>query len=115
MLADDPSGVRAYQGHPLPGSPASRLQEDAARRLRAGTVRRCPHPDQPAFWCLDAGLLTCLPCTREYLQAAREPSACQVCGGPASAMAAWVAGDVPCLAALCEPCRRAGLVLLTLN
>ena len=58
MLADDAVGVRAYQGHPLAGSPAGRLQEAAARILAAGTLPRCPHPDRPPLWYLPAGSLS---------------------------------------------------------
>ena len=58
-VPDDLSGARFYQGRPLTGSPAGRLQDGAAQILAAGTLPRCPHPDQPPLWYLPAGSLTC--------------------------------------------------------
>ena len=116
MLAGDPSGAHGYQSYPLTGSPARRLQDDTARLLRSGNVPRCPHPGEPSFWFLPAGLLACALCASELLDvpAGAEP-ACQACGGPAEAVAAWVVGDVPCVAALCGPCHGTGLVPLLPN
>ena len=52
----------AYLGRPAPTvSPAGRLQDAAARILAAGTLPRCPHPDQPPRWYLPAGSLTSCP------------------------------------------------------
>ena len=66
MLADD-AGMRAYQGHPLAGSPAGRFQDAAARILAAGTLPRCPHPDRPPLWYLPAGSLPRDACHRTGL------------------------------------------------
>jgi hypothetical protein len=115
VLLGDPSAVRGYQSLPLPGSPARRLQEDARRLLGSGAVERCPHPDQPPFWYVAPGRLACVPCTCEYVREADERAGCDACGGTAVAVAAWVVGDVPCLASLCKECHRAGLVPLTPN
>lgn len=116
MPADDLSGLRAYHGQPLAGSPAGRLQDTAARILAAGTLPRCPHLDRPPLWYLPAGSLTCGPCTDAVLSAAdRGQARCQSCGALATATAAWVTGGVPCIGPLCEPCHRTGLVPLTPN
>ena len=114
MLAGDASAARAYQSYPLPGSPARRLHDDAARLLRRGLVPRCPHPEQPAFWYLPAGTLACAPCIGELLGVG-SGTACQACGDPASATAVWVIGDVPCITGLCERCHTSGLVPLIPN
>jgi hypothetical protein len=108
------AGGHAYQGLPLAGSPAARLADDAARTLAAGLLPRCPHPDQPAFWYLPAGMLACAPCANR-LAASTGRVACHSCGAPASAVAAWVSGDVPCVAGLCGRCRATGLVAVTPN
>jgi hypothetical protein len=114
--ADDLTGVRAYQGHPLAGSPAGRLQDAAAQVLAAGNLPRCPHPDQPPWWYLPAGALTCGDCTRALLEAADDSRpGCHICGTPATAVAAWMLGDVPCLGHLCDECHGTGLVPLTFN
>lgn len=116
MLAGDSSGAWAYESYPLTGSPARRLVDDAARLLRHGAVARCPHPQQPAFWYLPARTLACAPCTGELLDAADGAAArCEVCGEPASAVASWVVGDVPCIASLCERCHATGAVPLIPN
>jgi len=114
VLADDASGARGYQSYPLTGSPARRLHDDAARQLRHGRVPRCPHPERPAFWYLPAGTLACAPCAGELL-GADSGTACQACGEPASAVAGWVIGDVPCIAGLCERCQSSGLVPIIPN
>jgi len=112
----DLSGARAFQGHPLAGSPAGRLRDAAARIIAAGTLPRCPHPDQPALWYLPAGWLTCVPCTTGLLEAAGSQQAgCHLCGAPATAVAAWVVGDIPCIGPLCDQCHSTGLVPLTPN
>jgi hypothetical protein len=54
-VPQDLSGTQAYQGRPLAGSPAGRLQNAAAEILAAGTLPRCPHTDQPPLWYLPAG------------------------------------------------------------
>jgi hypothetical protein len=114
--AEDLSGARAYQGRPLPGSPAGRLQDAAAEILAAGTLPRCPHPDQPPLWYLPAGSLTCGPCTGALLLAAdANPARCQICTAPATAIAAWVLGDVPCFSHLCEECRSIGFLPVVPN
>jgi hypothetical protein len=114
--AHDYPGAHGYQSYPLTGSPARRLQDDTARQLGRGTVPRCPHPGEPAFWFLSTGLLACVPCTSRLLDAgAGADRACQVCGNPANTAAAWVVGDVPCIAALCEICHGTGLVPLIPN
>ncbi len=116
MLAGNPSGAHGYQSYPLTGSPARRLQDDTARLLGTGSVPRCPHPGEPAFWFLAAGLLACGPCASEFLDAAAGAAqVCQACGNQASAVAAWVVGDVPCVAALCDPCHSTGLVPILPN
>ncbi len=116
MLADDAAGMRAYQGHPLAGSPAGRLQDAAARILAAGTLPRCPDPDRPPLWYLPAGSLTCSPCTSELLdEADRGQAWCYLCGAPAAAAAARVTGGVPCIGPLCGTCHRTGLVPLAPN
>ena len=116
MPADDAAGVRAYQGLPLAGSPAGRLQDASARILAAGTLPRCPHPDRPPLWYLPAGSLTCGPCTGALLEAAdRGRARCHLCGAPATAAAAWVTGGVPCIGPLCDRCHGTGLVPLTPN
>ena len=110
-VPEDLSGARAYQGWPLTGYPAGRLQDAAAEILAAGTLPRCPHPDQPPLWYLPAGSLTCGACTGALLQAAdASPVRCQICTAPATALAAWVAGDVPCFSHLCEECHSIGLL-----
>jgi hypothetical protein len=115
-VADDPSGARVHQGRPLAGSPAGRLQDAAAQILAAGSLPRCPHPDQPAWWYLPAGVLTCGDCTGTLLRAAdSQPARCQICTAPATAMAAWVNGDVPCFSHLCEECHSIGLVPVVPN
>lgn len=101
--------ARAYHAWPLAGSPAGRLRDDVARVLASGLVRRCPHPDQPAFWFLPAGILACASCTGE-LAGGAGTAACQACGEPGSAIAAWVTGGVACVAPLCEGCHSDGLV-----
>ena len=107
--------MHGYRGLPLAGSPAGRLQDHTTRMLAGGTLPRCPHPDEPAFWYLPAGVLTCAPCMGQFIAAAGEPAACHVCGGPSAAIAAWVAGGVPCLADLCQQCHANGLVPLVPN
>ena len=109
------AGAQGYQAHALPGSPARRLQQEAARLLGAGTVRRCPHPDEPAFWRLDTGSVACLRCATGGRPSAEPAAGCQCCGRPAAALAAWVAGDVACLAPLCDECSTAGLTPVTPN
>ena len=75
--------------------------------LAAGTLPRCPHPDQPPLWYLPAGSLTCGDCTGALLWAAdAKPACCQICAGRATAIAAWVIGDVPCFSHLCEECQQ---------
>jgi hypothetical protein len=114
--ADDLSAARAYQGHPLAGSPAGRLRDAAARVIAAGTLPRCPHPDQPALWYLPAGSLTCGACTGALLEAAdRTQPGCHICGAPATAIAAWVVRDAPCIGPLCDGCHGTGLVPVTPN
>jgi hypothetical protein len=116
VLAGDSSGAHGYQGYPLTGSPARRLQDHTARLLGRGAVPRCPHPDQPVFWFLAIRTLACAPCTGELLGAAGGgEAACQACGQPASAVAAWMVGDVPCIADLCDGCHTTGLVPLAPN
>lgn len=115
MLTGESPGARAYQSFPLTGSPAWLLQDDTTRLLSQGTVRRCPHPDEPAFWFLAAGTLACAPCMGELLEAASASEACQACGAPASAVAAWMVGDIPCIAGLCDRCQDTGLVPLGPN
>ncbi len=116
MLAGDSPGAQAYQSYPLPGSPARRMHDNAARLLGCGAVPRCPHPDEPAFWFLQAGQLACAPCAGELLAATDgTETPCQACGAPATAVAAWMVGDVPCIAGLCDPCHLTGLVPLTPN
>jgi hypothetical protein len=45
------------------------------------------------------------------LRAAEATTArCQICTAPATAVAAWVAGDVPCFSHLCEECHGIGFV-----
>jgi hypothetical protein len=88
-VADDHSGVRVHQGRPLTGSPAGRLQYAAAQILAAGTLPRCPHPDQPPWWYLPAGALTRGDCTAALLRAADfKPARGQICSAPATALAA---------------------------
>jgi hypothetical protein len=114
--ANELAGARVYWSHPLAGSPAGRLQDASVRTLAAGALPRCPHPDQLAFWYLPAGTLTCGDCTGELLDAVdRVPPDCHSCGAPATALATWVAGGIPCIGPLCEPCQRAGLVPLVPN
>ena len=116
MLAGSSSGAHGYQSYPLTGSPARRLLDETARLLGSGTVPRCPHPGEPAFWFLPAGLLACGPCAGELLDAAAgAEQSCHACGAPAGAVAAWVVGDVPCVAALCEACHSTGLVPILPN
>ncbi|HCU97259.1 MAG TPA: hypothetical protein DHU96_32945 [Actinobacteria bacterium] len=112
---DEHFGVHGYRSFPLTGSPAGRLQDDSARILAAGLLPHCPHPDQPAFWYLPAGVLACAPCTDQFIETSGESADCHACGGPASAVAAWVTGGVPCIAGLCEQCRGTGLVPLAPN
>ncbi|HEY6275533.1 MAG TPA: hypothetical protein VIX86_04305 [Streptosporangiaceae bacterium] len=112
---DELSGVRGYGGFPLTGSPVGQLQDATARRLAAGLFVRCPHPDQPAFCYLPAGVLGCAACTGHLVTATGEPTACVLCGGPAAAVTAWVTGGIPCVAVLCERCHGSGLVPLTRN
>jgi hypothetical protein len=82
-MPDDVSGARVYQGRPLSGSPAGRLQHAAAEILAAGTLPRCPHPDQPPLWYLPARSLTCGDCTGALLRAAdAKPARCQICTAP---------------------------------
>lgn len=110
------SGARGCHAAPLVGSPAARLRDDTARKLASGLIRRCPHPQEPAFWYLSAGMLTCAACTAQAAQAVgAAPATCSACGAPADAIAAWVADGVPCLAHLCGTCRDSGLVPLTPN
>ena len=116
MLAGDSSGAHGYRSYPLTGSPARRLLDETARLLGSGAVPRCPHPGEPAFWFLPAGLLACGPCADELFDAAAGTAqACHACGAPASAVAAWVVEDVPCVAALCEACHSTGLVPIMPN
>gem|GEM_PF-6787825 len=68
-MPDELSGARVFQGRPLTGSPAGRLQDAAAEILAAGTLPRCPHPDQPPLWYLPAGSLTCGDCTGALMRA----------------------------------------------
>jgi hypothetical protein len=101
-VPEDLSGARAYQGRPLAGSPAGRLQKAAAEILAAGTLPRCPHPDQPPLWYLPAGLLTCGACTGALLQAAdAKPVRCQIRTAPATALTPYRPGSV-------SPARRNG-------
>lgn len=110
-MPDDLAVARAFRGRPLNGSPAGRLQDAAAEILAAGTLPRCPHPDQLPLWYLPAGSLTCYYCTAILLGAAdAKPACCQICRGPATAMAAWMIGDVPCFSHLCEECHSIGFV-----
>jgi hypothetical protein len=116
MPADELAGARVYWSLPLDGSPAGRLHDASMRTIAAGTLPSCPHPDQLFFWYLPAGLLTCAECTSDLLEAAdRDQPGCHSCGGPATALATWVAGGIPCIGPLCEPCQRAGLVPLIPN
>lgn len=116
LPADDLSRVRSYHGLPLAGSPTARLQDDTARMLASGSIPRCPHQDQPQIWFLPAGMLACVACADQYMRSADDDSAtCHACGAPASAMAAWLVNDVPCVAGLCEPCHSTGLVQVTPN
>lgn len=115
MLAGDAPGARACESYPLSGSPARRLVDDAARMLRRGAVARCPHPDEPAFWYLPAGTLACASCVGELAGTASAGGTCEACGDPASAIVAWVASGVPCIAGLCERCRGIGLVPVAPN
>lgn len=116
MPADDLTRVRVYRGHPLPGSPAGQLRDVSAQIIAAGTLPRCPHPDQPAFCYLPAALLSCGECTYALLAAADlgQPG-CQHCGAPATATMFWVVGDIPCFGPLCQPCQDIGLVPVTPN
>jgi len=114
VLAGDSSGARAYESYPLTGSPARRLMDDVARLLREGAVARCPHPGEQAFWYLPARMLACAPCVGE-LAGGAAGTACEACGAPATAVAAWVAGDVPCIAGLCGRCHEIGLVPVAPN
>ena len=68
-MPDELSGARVFRGWPLTGSPAGRLQDAAAEILAAGTLPRCPHPDQPPLWYLPAGSLTCGDCTGALMRA----------------------------------------------
>lgn len=116
MLESGPPGAYGYQSYPLPGSPARRLHDEAARLLGSGELSRCPHPDQPVFWYLPAEVLACAPCLDQLLAAAGSSgTVCQACAAPASAIAAWTVGDVPCVAGLCDGCRQTGLVPLAPN
>jgi hypothetical protein len=115
VLAGDSPGARSYQSYPLTGSPARRLQDETARLLGRDGVPRCPHPGEPAFWYLPAGTLACAPCLADLLAGAGPADACQACGAPAAAVAAWMVGDVPCVAGLCAPCHTTGLVPLVPN
>jgi hypothetical protein len=116
-MPSDGAASRGYQGLPLSGSPAARLLDDTARLLASGRVPRCPHPGEPAFWYLPAGILACAPCLGELAAGAGHgpAPACQACAAPAAAVAAWVTAGVPCLAALCEACHTTGLVPVTPN
>jgi cytochrome c5 len=92
------------------------LRDDTTRMLAAGLLPRCPHPDQPAFWYLPGGTLACAPCTEDLIENTGEgASLCHVCGEPATAVAAWVSGGVPCVAGLCKGCHATGLVPLAPN
>jgi hypothetical protein len=103
--------ARGYRSLPLPGSPAAQLRDDTAGLLASGLLPRCPHPGRPAFWFLPTGTLACAPCAGQLLAAAGgQADRCQACGGPATAVAAWVIGDVPCVGTLCVPCSTTGLV-----
>lgn len=105
-----------YKGLPLPGSPAARLRDETVKGLASGQLPRCPHPDEPAFWYLPAGMLACVACADRLIEAAGdEPAACHACGEPASVVAAWITDGVPCVAGLCEQCRNVGLVPLSPN
>jgi hypothetical protein len=116
MPADEIAGARVYWSLPLDGSPAGRLHDDTLRTIAAGTLPRCPHPGQLSFWYLPAASLTCSECTGELLEAAdRDRPDCQSCGAPATALATWVAGSIPCIGPLCEPCQRAGLIPVVPN
>ena len=115
LPADDLSGVRSYHGLPLAGSPAARLQDDTARMLASGLIPRCPHPDRPAIWFLPAGMLACASCADRFIEATPDDAICHACGEPATAMAAWVVGSVPCVAGLCDGCHGTGLVPVTPN
>lgn len=111
----DDGAAHAYRSHALAGSPARRLQDEAAALLASGAVPRCPHQGQPVVWYFPAGMLACAVCADAFLASAGREEACHLCGGPAAAVAAWVAGDVPCVAGLCEQCRTAGVVPLAPN
>lgn len=113
---NEAADVRGYQSHPLTGSPIGRLRDDTARMLVSGLLPRCPHPGQPVFWYLPATVLTCVACTDELIEdMSTAATACHICGGPASAVAAWVSEGVPCIAGLCEQCHTDGLVPLAAN
>lgn len=108
--------ARGYQSYPLTGSAVGRLHDDTARMLASGLLPRCPHPDQPALWYLAARMVTCVACAGELMGGLRSADqVCAVCGEPASSVAAWVTAGIPCIAALCEPCRSGGLVPLAAN
>ena len=103
-------------GPPADRLPRRRLQDAAAEILAAGTLPRCPHPDQPPRWYLPAGSLTCCDCTGVLLRAAdARPARCQICTALAMAAAAWVAGDVPCWSHHCEVCHGIGFVPVVPN
>lgn len=112
---NEPARTRVYQSYPLAGSPVGRLHDDTARMLASGLLPRCPHPDQPALWYLPARMITCVACADEFMGDLGTASVCAVCGEPASSVAAWVTGGIPCIAALCEPCQKGGMVPLASN
>ena len=115
-MPDHLTVARAFRGRPLNGSPAGRLQDAAAEILAAGTLPRCPHPDQPPLWYLPAGSLTCCDCTGACCgRPTRRPPAARSAESPATAMAAWVIGDVPCFSHLCEECHSIGLLPVVPN
>lgn len=60
--------------------------------------------------------LACAECATAALEAADgEAAVCHICEQPASAVAAWVIRDIPCIARLCDECHGTGLVPLVPN